>query len=177
MVFQGARTPIRRPGKSAIRWPILVPESRFRPQWQSAGDRSRGRLRRGVCGLRLTRSLAKKRRYFGDKPRHRQPNRSDIGGAEFRARPTRAASIHLQRHHLSAGRNHQTPGVVGRHLNRIVSNRAARDFQRVLIFPGGSSTVGPLACGPPAPAAILIVCLLMVSAASLSLRPILVARQ
>jgi len=57
MVFQGARTPIRRPGKSAIRWPIFVPESRFRPQWQSAGDRSRGRLRRGVCGLRLTRSL------------------------------------------------------------------------------------------------------------------------
>jgi len=94
-----------------------------------------GRLRRGVCGLRLTRSLAKKRRYFGHKSRHRQPNRSDIGGAEFRARPTRAASIHLQRHHLSAGRNHQTPGVVGRHLNRIVSNRAARDFQRVLIFP------------------------------------------
>jgi hypothetical protein len=57
MVFQGARTPIRRPGKSAIRWPIFVPEGGFGRNGRAPETAREGRLRRGVCGLRLTRSL------------------------------------------------------------------------------------------------------------------------
>jgi hypothetical protein len=41
-------------------------------------------------------------------------------------------------------------------------------FTEYRYLPGGKSSVGPFACGPPAPAGILIVCLLMVRAASLS---------